>query len=106
MVQLLGRKVDAGHAEAAHINAATVQSSSVRLACCCCANNLSLCLLSPAGEYVNDASKRPQELATLKGRLAELQPTLFQPVRTGGNTSRATEAAVARGGYWGPFIFP
>ena len=59
-----------------------------------------------AGEYVNVASKHPQELATLKGRLAELQPTLFQPVRTGGNTSRATEAAVARGGYWGPFIFP
>jgi hypothetical protein len=59
-----------------------------------------------AGEYNNVAAKQPQELATLKARLAELQPTLFEPVRTGGNTSRATEAAVARGGYWGPFIFP
>ena len=57
-----------------------------------------------AGEYSNVAAKQPQELATLKARLAELQPTLFGPVRTGGNTSRATEAAVARGGYWGPFI--
>ena len=57
-------------------------------------------------EYTDVASENPKELVTIKARLAALQPSIFAPVRTGGNTSRADKAALARGGFWGPFIFP
>ena len=61
-------------------------------------------LENDVSEHVDLASSHPEKLSEMQARLAELQPTLLEPVRTGGNTSRATEAAVARGGYWGPFI--
>jgi hypothetical protein len=47
-----------------------------------------------------------QVLVAVGARLRELQPTVFSPVRTGGDPAKAARAAEARGGYWGPFIFP
>ena len=61
------------------------------------------------GEYVNVAAQNPGPLKTIKARLAELQPTFFNPVRNGGdNITRnlAAKTAVERGGFWGPFVFP
>ena len=82
------------------------------------------------GEYVNVAAAQPAAHAALKARLAALQPSIFAPVRTGGGTDKADQAASARGGCksrspaalsglrccrkshgvlaadWGPFIFP
>lgn len=43
-------------------------------------------------------------LAEMKRLLAEAQATEFQPVRTGGPVSAATDAAEKYGGYWGPFL--
>eukprot|EP01043_Picozoa_sp_COSAG02_P035581 COSAG02_NODE_2557_length_8529_cov_7.615658_7_plen_242_part_00 len=61
------------------------------------------------GEYVNVADQNPDQLKIIKDRLAELQPTFFNPVRGGGdNETRnlAAKTAVERGGFWGPFVFP
>lgn len=61
------------------------------------------------GEYVNVAAQNPGPLKTIKARLAELQPTFFNPVRGGGDNETqnlAAKTAVERGGYWGPFVFP
>ena len=82
------------------------------------------------GEYVNVAAAQAAAHAALKARLAALQPSIFAPVRTGGGTDKADQAASARGGCksrspaalsgfrccrkshgvlaadWGPFIFP
>jgi arylsulfatase I/J len=58
-------------------------------------------------EHAQVAAANPGPLAALKARLEALQPTFFDPDRTsGGSTARADNAAVARGGYWGPFVFP
>eukprot|EP01047_Picozoa_sp_COSAG01_P032903 COSAG01_NODE_2398_length_7765_cov_29.002087_2_plen_82_part_00 len=58
------------------------------------------------GEYTSVAASNPGPLKIISARLAKLQPTFFNPQRTGGNSSRASTAAAARGGYWGPFVFP
>ena len=50
------------------------------------------------GEYVNVAAAQPAAHAALKARLAALQPSIFAPVRTGGGTDKADQAASARGG--------
>merc|ERR1712050_484938 len=56
-------------------------------------------------EHVNLADKNPEKLHELQARLAELQPTIFSPVRTGGDTSLASHyARDIYKGYWGPFI--
>jgi hypothetical protein len=71
-----------------------------------CPNGCLFDLGADPGEYTDVASQNPTELAVIKARLAALQPTIFDPKRTGGNTSRADKAALGRGGFWGPFIFP
>jgi hypothetical protein len=58
------------------------------------------------GEYISVAASNPAPLKIISARLAKLQPTFFNPQRTGGNSSRASNAAAARGGFWGPFVFP
>ena len=57
-------------------------------------------------EHVNVAAANPDVLAHIAHRLGELQPTVFNPQRSGGDAQKAASAATARGGFWGPFIFP
>lgn len=58
-------------------------------------------------EYVDLAASRPKELRALQARLAELQKTVFNPVRTGGGGIVAKNyARDVYHGYWGPFLFP
>ena len=52
------------------------------------------------------AADNPGAFKALNARLAQLQPTFFNPVRTGGSGNSSNDAARSRGGYWGPFIFP
>jgi len=56
-------------------------------------------------EYVDHASTNPTKLRELQTRLAELQPTFFNPQRSGGNRMLAAKfAREVYKGYWGPFI--
>jgi arylsulfatase I/J len=56
-------------------------------------------------EHIDLASSNPAKLAALKKRLAELQPTVFSPVRGGGSKKLPTHyARDVYKGYWGPFI--
>ena len=57
-------------------------------------------------EYTPCADTNPGPFKALSARLAQLQPTFFNPVRTGGSLNRSNNAASERGGYWGPFVFP
>lgn len=58
-------------------------------------------------EHVDRAAEKPAELEKLKRRLAELQPTLFEPKRVGGDESLPEHyARDVYQGYWGPFVFP
>eukprot|EP00037_Helgoeca_nana_P024982 m.268529 g.268529 ORF g.268529 m.268529 type:complete len:230 (+) comp26811_c0_seq1:1591-2280(+) len=58
------------------------------------------------GEHFDVASVNADVVSTLTARLYQLQQTVFSPDRTGGGNARASNAAIARGHYWGPFIFP
>ena len=58
------------------------------------------------GEHTNVAAANPAVLLALATRLNELHPTVFNPQRGGGAKDQAATAARARGGYWGPFVFP
>lgn len=60
-------------------------------------------------EYQEVSSLHPDVIKVLAARLAQLQPTIFSPIRKGRDPeqqSLAARTAKARGGYWGPFIFP
>jgi hypothetical protein len=52
------------------------------------------------------AAANPAILMKLVTRLNELYPTVFNPQRAGGDKDKAANTARARGGYWGPFVFP
>jgi arylsulfatase I/J len=57
------------------------------------------------GEHVDLASSYPIKLEQLKKRLTEMQPTLFDPNRTGGSQMLSQYYAQnVYGGYWGPFL--
>ena len=56
-------------------------------------------------EHVDVAAENPAVLAVIAARLAQLQPTVFSPDR-GASSPLAGKTAAARGGYWGPFVFP
>ena len=58
------------------------------------------------GERTNLRESRPAVFGAMSARLGALQPTFFNPNRTGGSQDKVMDAAVARGGYWGPFLFP
>ena len=58
------------------------------------------------GEHTNVAAANPAILMKLVTRLNELYPTVFNPQRGGGDKDKAANTARARGGYWGPFVFP
>ena len=63
------------------------------------------------GEYTSVAKQNPGPFATIKARMAVVQKTFFNPTRgddngMGAGNQTAAKFAVARGGYWGPFIFP
>ena len=55
--------------------------------------------------HVDVAAENPVVLAAIAARLAALQPGVFSPDR-GASSPLASKTAAARGGYWGPFVFP
>ena len=57
-------------------------------------------------EHTNLRESRPAVFKVMSARLESLQSTFFNPNRTGGSQDKVIDAAVARGGYWGPFLFP
>jgi len=71
-----------------------------------CPNGCLFNLDADPGEHFDVASVHTDVLAVLAARLAELQPSVFSPVRTGGDPKKGSRAAEARGNFWGPFIFP
>lgn len=57
------------------------------------------------GEHLNLASGNPAKLHELQQRLAALQPTVFEPQRSGGDIKLPIHyARDVYKGYWGPFI--
>lgn len=58
------------------------------------------------GEHTNLRDARPAVLQAMSARLEALQPSFFNPDRAGGSQDKVMDAAIARGGYWGPFVFP
>ena len=58
------------------------------------------------GEHTNLREVRPAVLQAMSARLEALQPSFFNPDRAGGSQDKVMAAAIARGGYWGPFLFP
>ena len=71
-----------------------------------CQQNDSLVSSMASWEHQNVAAENPGPLSALKARLLALQPTFFDPVRSGGDADKASAAAVARGNFWGPFVYP
>lgn len=59
------------------------------------------------GEYANLRESNYSQFTAMAARLDALQPTFFNPKRTGDpESTKAFDAATAHGGFWCPFVFP